>query len=66
MKEKGITKFSSLFRQIFQNLLFLLQLAIIKSDVKQPFVNLPRFSACRRDWRHGIYRAAWFLSHQNL
>ncbi len=31
MREKGITKFSSLFRQIFQNLLFLLQLAIILS-----------------------------------
>ena len=31
MREKGITKFSNLFRQIFQNLLFLLQLAIILS-----------------------------------
>ncbi len=31
LKEKGITKFSNLFRQVFQNLLFLLQLAVILS-----------------------------------
>ncbi|MBI2175816.1 BatA domain-containing protein [Candidatus Woesearchaeota archaeon] len=31
LKEKGISKFSNLFRQIFQNLLFLLQLGIILS-----------------------------------
>lgn len=31
LREKGITKFSNLFRQIFQNLLFLLQLGIILS-----------------------------------
>lgn len=31
LKEKGVSKFSNLFRQIFQNLLFLLQLALILS-----------------------------------
>ncbi len=50
MREKGITKFSNLFRQIFQNLLFLLQLAIILSAAfaaAYPYFNSERAASAK-------------------
>ena len=50
LTEKGITKFSNLFRQIFQNILFLLQLAIILSAAfaaAYPYFNSEKAAAAK-------------------